>query len=289
MLDIQISILPDYCAKEPSCCTDQITTAESVSTIAVKQATNMETSKVAEQTYSIEPSSSSSSIISSVEQQTSSTELSMSQQMSNSELQTTAQLISTHSMISQQISIAESPTIAQQTSSIEPQSITQQILNADSLTTSQDDSSMDTLSTSVEHTSAISPIKSTNVTQETTEQNKSTTDSDICICRCFRNDTITPEQITKEYKEILKSITRPKNETSLAKRKLTSAKDPRMSAAAIGYVGLIILIIPVALIIISDIQRCFMKPIVPKSRRSSSCVFVKTESSAKVVPDIRSV
>jgi hypothetical protein len=54
--------------------------------------------------------------------------------------------------------------------------------------------------------------------------------------------------------EIIKDIQINKKETSLAKSKLISAKDYRPSAQAVGFLGVVLLVVIAALIIIMDID-----------------------------------
>ena len=67
------------------------------------------------------------------------------------------------------------------------------------------------------------------------------------------------EIMMEELNEIKSNLTNDKNTTTASIRAHTSARDNRQSAASMGYIGILLLLIPVVLIIGSDLQRLFSK------------------------------
>lgn len=74
----------------------------------------------------------------------------------------------------------------------------------------------------------------------------------ITPCICYPNKTFTNMSQEEIINHLIKETSIARNSTSLARRKLTSANDPRMSSQLVGYSGIILIAVGLGAVLLSD-------------------------------------
>lgn len=69
---------------------------------------------------------------------------------------------------------------------------------------------------------------------------------------------ITIEKAEEVAREIVKNLTIDSKSTSSHIRRLTSAEDNRQSAQFVGFIGVIVVVVPLGLMLIADVRKLFL-------------------------------
>jgi hypothetical protein len=75
-----------------------------------------------------------------------------------------------------------------------------------------------------------------------------------CLCPCKCTTVISKDNSDKMMAAMLEDLRIPKFETSLSKRKLSSAPDDRISSKGIGVVGTFVMTVVFGIILIGDVK-----------------------------------
>ncbi|XP_041370903.1 serine-rich adhesin for platelets-like [Gigantopelta aegis] len=117
---------------------------------------------------------------------------------------------------------------------------------------------VDSANRTTEITTSTTDVVTSNTTSVTSHSStvpaaSSTDGSTKCQCVCVVNKT--REQQQDYVKQIVQKLVVFRNATSAFKRKFTTASDPRTSAAAVGGIGIAILIIFLLVFVVLDLQK----------------------------------
>ncbi|GAB1606045.1 hypothetical protein Ahia01_000886900 [Argonauta hians] len=92
----------------------------------------------------------------------------------------------------------------------------------------------------------------------TTTQFEETTQLEMCYCKCPIPVNRTKEEVKKYLAELKNELSIPKKDTTSYIRKKISAPDHRISAQAAGYIGVVFIILPFAIIIAGDLIKLWV-------------------------------